>query len=74
MGEKGSGKEKKKLSVVKVAVLTPWRTSVKEEVSLVNFMAPHYCGRALIHMDVRTTVLFLLAAGLLLDISHCCFE
>lgn len=55
--------------MVKAAALTSWRTSVKEEVRLVNFMAPHYCGRALIHMDVRTT-LFLLAAGLLLDIIH----
>lgn len=35
-----------------------------------HFMAPHYCGRALIHMDVWTTVLFLLAAGLLLEIIH----
>lgn len=70
MGEKGSGKEKKTISVVKAAALTSWRTSVKEEVSLVNFMAPHCCGCALIHMDVRTTVLFLLAARLLWDIIH----
>lgn len=35
-----------------------------------HFMAPHYCGCTLIHMDVWTTVLFLLATGLLLDIIH----
>lgn len=55
--------------MVKAAVLTSWRTTVKEEVSLVILWLHIIVGTRW-YIWMCGQLLFLLAAGLLLDIIH----